>query len=622
MALLQDVDDPLVGRTVRAALPLRAGQLVIAESPLITVSGMYAVDDRTLRRLYRAGAALLRCGLIPFLNVHAFVHASKAVQDRILEHFCSYEVHTPLGTLPWDEPPERRSDLPKLVRLAMRVSEWCCANIPCCASLTPDVLTRAQCCFALNSHSLSGWLPSDPALLAEHALFEQGSRLTHSCGSSANTIYHCVDGLAEHRATRHIGVGEVITTSYLPDRGGLGAAIAGTRDRQQHLLEGYLFRCACARCTAPDQSRRFPCCVVCNVAGNNGDATAAAAAARHPVSGMLPLPSVEVKLRWNVNTGKKDIFTGVRDGCEEVSTCTSTLRWAQDVCQRAAIAWPMQYMQGYSTLNSDYTDQQQPEGQPHDKVQHDQWRCDRCSRLRDNDEVNVSIQVPAEMLCYGCGSAASAGGSTADLRSLFDWEQALISLVNAPLPADVKSRSVGSSCCEIAVAEIFGPVDELVSLLELCLRVLGPEHWATATVRERILDAILEAFEDESDGESDDRSHIRAACFGPDLLLSAIAVIRVQFVELWRWFEGHGVCAAWTGLVLDLLRACRCCPALLLAQSLTPSVQDAPKSWLDLNLEEVVGITIRRTELEYGIDSKEVAMLKGLSSVLNQEAFS
>ena len=122
--LLAAVDDPRVGRTVCAAVPIARGRLIIAERPLLAVPGMYAVDDRSLRKLYKKGALELRCGLESFLNVHAFVHASADVQRRMLEHFCSFDVHTDLasGVLPWDEP-ERRAALPALVRLAMRVAE-------------------------------------------------------------------------------------------------------------------------------------------------------------------------------------------------------------------------------------------------------------------------------------------------------------------------------------------------------------------------------------------------------------------------------------------------------------------------------------------------------------------
>ena len=621
MAQLQEVTDPLVGRTVRAATPLRAGQLVIQERPLIAVGGMYAVDDRALRRLYRAGAAQLGCGLISFLNLHAFVHASKAVQDRILDRFCSYEVRVPLGTLPWHEPPERRSELPKLVRLAMRVSEWCCENIPCCASIAPDVLARAQCCFALNSFSLSDWLPSDPALLAEHALFEQGSRLTHSCGSSANTVYHCVNGLGEHRATRDIAAGEIITTSYLTDRGGLGGAMAATAERQQHLLEGYLFRCACARCAGgPDLNRRFPCCAACGVSENSGEQFSL----RHPESGLLPLPSMAAKLEWTASGGEKTVRRSLRGGCGGVSACTkSTMSWAEGVCQRAATVYPSGAMAGYSTLDLATADQSSEE-QVHDTPKHEPaleielWRCDRCNGVRRRCEIDVSIHVPAEMLCYWLDNDTFARPGCA--RSLFDWEQALITKANAAPEATTESRSVDTGCSENAVAKMFGTVDELVSLLELCLRVLGPEHWVTATVRERALDALLEAFEDDSDGEDGNRIGIPATTFGPDLLLSTIAAIQVQFVELWCWFDRHGVCSAWNGVVEELLLACQRCPDMLLAQPRTAvAAQGRPNHmWLGrLSLEEVVSVTMKRTELEYGTGSEEATKLKQLAGDLH-----
>ena len=146
------------------------------------------------------------------------------------------------------------------------------------------VLARAQCCFSLNAHSLDGWIPSDPDLLAEHAMFENGSRLTHSCGSSANTVYHCVDGRGQHRAVRAIAAGEILTTSYLAEHGG-AVGMTSNAERRRYLREGYLFECSCPRCTAAeDRKRCFPCASCC-AAGQAG------ALPRDPQTGLLPPPS-------------------------------------------------------------------------------------------------------------------------------------------------------------------------------------------------------------------------------------------------------------------------------------------------------------------------------------------
>jgi hypothetical protein len=131
-----------------------------------------------------------------------------------------------------------------------------------------------------------------------------------------------------------------------------------------------------------------------------------------------------------------------------------------------------------------------------------------------------------------------------------------------------------------------------------------------------VLDALLGAFEDDESEDGGD-SDVPANAFDPDLLLSTIAAIRVQFVELWRWFEAHGVYTAWNGKIVEVLRACQRCPQLLLAQTVIPATGDcAPYSWLELNLQEVVNVTITRTGTEYGVESKEMAVLEDLASAL------
>jgi hypothetical protein len=171
-----------------------------------------------------------------------------------------------------------------------------------------EELTRAQLCFALNSHSLAS-VPLDDLTfeaepeaepepesesdllttsLAEHGLFLQGSRLTHACAGAENTAYHCIvdrrrPGCAaasaaaaaatvrgEHRALRTIGVGEVLLSNYCGARG-----ICARPTRRAYLRSSYLFDCVCAACTSGgDLARALPC--------------PACAPVRDPATGLLP----------------------------------------------------------------------------------------------------------------------------------------------------------------------------------------------------------------------------------------------------------------------------------------------------------------------------------------------
>lgn len=84
------------------------------------------------------------------------------------------------------------------------------------------------------------------------ALFEIGSKLTHSC--DANTAYSSsrVRGCGCHIAIKSIEKGELITAEYVD-------AAQPTDMRREKLRSTKLFDCECDRCLQPDLTRAVPC---------------------------------------------------------------------------------------------------------------------------------------------------------------------------------------------------------------------------------------------------------------------------------------------------------------------------------------------------------------------------
>ncbi len=103
------------------------------------------------------------------------------------------------------------------------------------------------------------------------ALFSVASRMSHSC--SPNAVFECSLSMAGQndgdgdtgtagllavvvvRAFMPLGVGDVVSVSYIPD----ASLCLPAPDRSRELLEGKFFACRCSRCMGPDGARTLPC---------------------------------------------------------------------------------------------------------------------------------------------------------------------------------------------------------------------------------------------------------------------------------------------------------------------------------------------------------------------------
>ena len=225
------VDEPGLGRTMRAVGSVERGALLLHEAPIVLSSAIDELPEplqatyravsappllnTTPRRLYHAhpaaktkawcgkdfpktrhfteripgadhvdqtwrapskrgfanhvqAAATGMCGLPPLMDVHCYLEAPTATRVTLLASCCTFHVGA--------EPPAgwpSNAAAPGIVECARRVAHWAVANVPAAAGMAEDELVQAQGVFALNSHNL-GELPGT-------AVYATGSKLSHCC---------------------------------------------------------------------------------------------------------------------------------------------------------------------------------------------------------------------------------------------------------------------------------------------------------------------------------------------------------------------------------------------------------------------------------------------------------
>lgn len=99
----------------------------------------------------------------------------------------------------------------RLQRIATDCSQRFFPDEPPDGSRSPRSFLRVLWIYRLNAHSFD--VRNHDGL---SALFETGSKLTHSC--TPNTLYQSTNALGEHRAVADIKKGDLLTTSYIDDK--------------------------------------------------------------------------------------------------------------------------------------------------------------------------------------------------------------------------------------------------------------------------------------------------------------------------------------------------------------------------------------------------------------------
>lgn len=441
------------------------------------------------------------------------------------------------------------------------------------ASFSAEELTRVQCCFSLNAHEIleddtedgtgaggasvvldlepepepepelepkkantsknaaANGAASDSGKLAAasrgagctHALFLQGSRLTHVCGHPT-TVYHYQNGYGCHRAMRDISAGEMLTSCYLGAR-----AACGRRKRRGHLRENYLFDCGCTTCSeGEDLYRQLPC----------------------PHCG-----------------AERDSRTGLLSNGSESPPSLKYGGIRRDVLSPEASPGTASPRSGSTNTSSDSSTDTGSAGGCSSC-----WHCCSCGRSFTDEEVDCKMIGPAP-LPLQLNSPST----------LFEWERrcalaamsivlhhftgllncqpvSLLSAWPAASLADATYNLVELSdagqLCDQSPSDL---VDTRRPLTRAVRAVLGGEHWATATCEELLLEVLLERACDIYDsGTEGDHTKQGAEEAEEDVTCVEIWVL---VSRLWHWFEGRALHAVWS-IPEELLQVMRRWPAL------------------------------------------------------------
>lgn len=206
--------DPALGRVVVATRSFAIGELVMSDQPLVVFD---SGDD----------AAFLK----------AFAAAPESKRAAILDM-----VHPPLD-----------KDANALV-VAHRAAA---AKFDGRHGLSKELIHKLLLIRDTNTHSYSGHEIAFDAAddgTDKGALFENGSKLAHSCLPNCAYSSSNLHGGLEYRACRPIAAGDMMTFSYLGD-----IWTKNTPERRAECLETKDFVCCCPRCNAPDATNGVLC---------------------------------------------------------------------------------------------------------------------------------------------------------------------------------------------------------------------------------------------------------------------------------------------------------------------------------------------------------------------------
>jgi hypothetical protein len=214
------------GKVLRASRNIRCGETVLEEEPLLTWprTGDWARSYLT-----------------------AIVNSTESVQQQILEFY-----HLP------SLPETLKSDAERLTYL------------PEFASLTVEHVHKLLLICSINSHTFFGsseeritdTLYPHPTPLQQGALFELGSKVSHSCYPNCGYTSR-LGPFLRYFAITDISEGDLITFSYL---GADDLFLLPRAKRREKLLSTKYFLCRCSRCSNIDDNRGFRCPGTCTVA--------------------------------------------------------------------------------------------------------------------------------------------------------------------------------------------------------------------------------------------------------------------------------------------------------------------------------------------------------------------
>ncbi|ODQ51152.1 hypothetical protein SAICODRAFT_157560 [Saitoella complicata NRRL Y-17804] len=245
-------DSPLFGKAAYAARTFLPGTIVLDEAPLFAVTyDMKAPISKKLIReanatwgkTYRKEAA--HGGVVDgreLIWVLELCKADDKIRQRVLD-CCNVPDLSQSNVRGATCIRQAENAATTLKRLAGHGGQYECVK-----SFTHAELLRMPLILAINGHAFG----SDGS-----AVFELGSKLTHTCGSpNTEYSYSLTENRGRHIALRRIQEGELLTTRYLAGPVEMMSAPL----RQGILWQTKAFCCVCCKCThEPDYARGFPC---------------------------------------------------------------------------------------------------------------------------------------------------------------------------------------------------------------------------------------------------------------------------------------------------------------------------------------------------------------------------
>nr|ALR99810.1 cadmium resistance protein 1 [Dunaliella viridis] len=212
------------GNTLCATDNIPEGKVIIKERPLICVPAGMALTDG-MNAVARETGCATQCR-----RAQVFAQACNELRDGLLSLLHIPDVHA-------DE--LKDTDAAKA-----------CLSVASRAAQPLDIsehkLLQGLLAFAANAHGYRGG----------EALYETGSKLTHTCGPPNTRYITTEDGFGCHTALTDIPKGDVLTTTYI----GKEHALMSAPCRQRNIRNNFLFTCQCKSCKEEvDMYRGLPC---------------------------------------------------------------------------------------------------------------------------------------------------------------------------------------------------------------------------------------------------------------------------------------------------------------------------------------------------------------------------
>eukprot|EP00993_Chasmostoma_nieuportense_P000236 NODE_1218_length_1602_cov_37.968136_g1149_i0.p1 GENE.NODE_1218_length_1602_cov_37.968136_g1149_i0~~NODE_1218_length_1602_cov_37.968136_g1149_i0.p1 ORF type:complete len:515 (-),score=139.14 NODE_1218_length_1602_cov_37.968136_g1149_i0:56-1534(-) len=218
----------IVDNAACAARDFELGESVFREEALMILPKQKPAFDAEIFEALERVAADNGLGNNYLFPIYVYHNASEETRGRVMEFFC----------------PELEDDVVDGINYLKACQDAC--SLPHFTDLDPAEMVKFLLILRTNQHAAGQDLEST-------ALFELGSKVTHSCDPNCLCVMN--NTLIEYRAIRPIKTHEMLTFSYISSFD----LWRSTPERRKLMQPTRFFECCCSRCVGPDLSRRLRC---------------------------------------------------------------------------------------------------------------------------------------------------------------------------------------------------------------------------------------------------------------------------------------------------------------------------------------------------------------------------